>query len=307
MPELAEVEFFRRQWQPGLGHSVVALNCHPAARVFRGCDTRALTHTLRGAVLTESFAHGKHLLFGFSGGAWLGVHLGMTGELRVDADWPPAGRHDHLILRQPAQSMVFADARMFGRIRFDVAPHGPPAWWQALPPAVLTRRFSDAWVTGHLHRRARSPLKAVLLDQSVFPGVGNWMADEILWRHGLHPLTPAGTLPADDIRALRRHVQSVARRALATIGVDWRDPPASWLYRHRWAAGTRCPRPHCRTPLLREVAAGRTTCWCPVCQPSPNSARPRPAGKSVGTGHRREKPIRPTQARRFPPSSDPKG
>lgn len=298
MPELAEVEFFRRQWEPGVGHPVAAIDLHPGARVFRGCDTRAMTRALRGAVLSESHAHGKNLLFGFSGGGWLGVHLGMTGELRVEPAAPEPGRHDHLVLRQSGRSLVLADPRMFGRVRFDHSPGQPPEWWRALPPGLLSRRFSDAWVGGHFIRRARSPVKAVLLEQAVFPGVGNWMADEILWRLGWHPLTPAGTLDAADTRTLRRHVQWVARRALATIGKDWRDPPAGWLYRHRWAAGTRCPRPCCRSPLLREEAAGRTTCWCPSCQPDLRADQTGPRGRSVGTGHRREQPVRSARSPR---------
>ena len=296
MPELAEVEFFRRQWEPGLGHPIAAVEVHPDARVFRGSDVQALVRALEGAVLSEARAHGKHLLFRFSGDAWLGVHLGMTGELRVDPATATAGRHDHLVLRQAGRSLVFADSRMFGRVRFDHSPGRPPAWWRDLPPGVLTRQFTDRWVASHLARRARSPIKAVLLDQSGFPGIGNWMADEILWRLGWHPLTAAGALGPDDARALHRHLQWVARRALATIGQDWRDPPAGWLYRHRWAAGNRCPRPRCRSPLCREEAAGRTTCWCPSCQPDLRSDPPGPRGRTVGTGHRREQPLHPARS-----------
>jgi formamidopyrimidine-DNA glycosylase len=292
MPELAEVEFFRRCWQPGISAVVDAVDVHAAARVFRGTDTRDLVRTLQGQAMTSSQAHGKQMLFGFSGGAWLGVHLGMTGALRVEGPGFRAGRHDHLTLHQRNRVLVFADSRMFGRIRFDVSPEQPPAWWRELPPGLLTREFSVEWVAAHLRRRARAPVKAVLLDQSIFPGVGNWMADEILWRLGLHPLTPAGTLldAAEAVRVLHDQTRWVARRALATIGVDWRDPPATWLYTHRWAADNRCPRPHCGTLLRREEAAGRTTCWCPVCQPELAGTRPSPAGKPVGTGHRREKP-----------------
>jgi len=290
MPELAEVDYFRRRWDAGVGAGVVAVHLHSAARVFRGCDVAALAPRLRGAVLEKSLAHGKQMLFGLSGGAWLGVHLGMTGELRVEAAGHRAARHDHLVLHQAGRALVFADSRMFGRVRFDLSPEGPPAWWRDLPPGILTPGFSEGWVAGHLGRRARAPLKAVLLDQSIFPGVGNWMADEILWRLGLHPLTPAGALDAEAQSAVRQHTRWVARRALATIGVDWRDPPAAWLYRHRWASGNRCPRPPCRTFLVREEAAGRTTCWCPACQPPLPGTTRSSAAKPVRTGHRREKP-----------------
>jgi formamidopyrimidine-DNA glycosylase len=301
MPELAEVDYFRRRWDPGMGKVVEHLELHAGARVFRGCETAGWHPLLQGAAMEVSLAHGKQMLFGFSGGGWLGVHLGMTGELRVESAGYEPGRHDHLVLRQAGGVLVFADSRMFGCLRLDVAVGQPPEWWRQLPPAVTSGGFSIDWVDGHLRRRHRSPIKAVLLDQAVFPGVGNWMADEILWRMGLHPLTPAGNLAGAPSRALRHHVRWVARRAMTTIGTDWSEPPASWLYRYRWAAGHRCPRPQCATALVREEAAGRTSCWCPSCQPPPDGLTLTREARPVGTGHRRENPLATPSAR--PPLS----
>lgn len=287
MPELAEVDFFRRRWDVGLGVPILRVELHPHARVFRGEDVTRLQEGLTGVALVESFAHGKQMLFAAERSGWLGIHLAMTGDLRVEPEDYAATRHDHFILRQRGRALVFSDPRMFGRIRFDVSPDGPPEWWRGLPPAILSNEFTTEHVAAFLKRRARSPLKAVLLDQAGFPGVGNWMADEILWQLGWHPLTLAGSLTPPQITALRKKARQVARGALRTIGVDWTDPPAdTWLIRHRWAAGQQCPR--CQTELIREEAAGRTTCWCPTCQPPP-------AGvpilrKPVRTGYRRERP-----------------
>lgn len=291
MPELAEVDFFRRCWDVGVGKEVERVEIHAGARIFRGCDMDRLVSELPGHSLRASHTHGKQMLFEFAGGLWLGVHLGMTGELRAEAADYPAGRHDHLALRQKERTLVFADARMFGRVRFDETGGGPPAWWRALPPALLDAAFTEAHLASCLSRRARSPLKAVLLDQGIFPGVGNWMADEILWRLHWHPLTPVGALSPAQRGELWREVRWLAEKALATIGVDWSDPPREWLYSHRWATGNPCPR--CHRPLAREEAAGRTTCWCPACQPWPEMLAdrlPLPA-KPRRTGHRRETPF----------------
>jgi formamidopyrimidine-DNA glycosylase len=285
VPELAEVDFFRRRWDAGLGAVVKRVETHPAARVFRGCDVAALTRRLRAARLTTSHAHGKQMLFGFSRGAWLGVHLGMTGELRVEPPSYRSTKHDHLMLRQSEHTLVFADARMFGRIRFDLSAPGPPAWWRELPPAVLSKESTVHRLTDQLRRRTKSPIKAVLLDQRTFPGIGNWMADEILWRVRLHPLTSAGKLSDPQIRRLWTTVRWVARRALDIIGPDWDDLPSSWLFQHRWGVDRKCPR--CGAALVRVAAAGRTTCYCPKCQPAPSRAVGR---RPVRTGHRRERP-----------------
>ena len=166
---------------------------------------------------------------------------------------------------------MFSDPRMFGRVAFAVACE-PPDWWTRLAPPILSGAFNPAAVAAFLRRRARSPIKAVLLMQERFPGVGNWMADEILWRAAIHPRRPAGSLSAAEVRAVWRECRQVCRRALVTIaGRGNRVPPAlnanipdSWLFNHRWDDGGRCPRTG--APLARAVIGGRTTCWSPARQ-----------------------------------------
>ncbi len=84
MPELAEVEFFRTQWNCGLKQKVLSVELHETKRIFRGTNTKLLCEKIKGATLLGSKTHGKQMLFHFSGGAWLGIHLGMTGKLRAE-------------------------------------------------------------------------------------------------------------------------------------------------------------------------------------------------------------------------------
>src|SRR5450432_2090025 len=118
MPELAEVEYFRKRWDPGLGQTIVRVQLHGTKRIFRGTDVRALTRRLVRQKLLRSVARGKQMLFVFSDDNWLGLHLGMSGKLRIEPPQFTAGKHDHLVLRQEAQALVFSDARQFGRVRF---------------------------------------------------------------------------------------------------------------------------------------------------------------------------------------------
>jgi len=271
MPELAEVEFYRKQWNPGLRRRVRAVRVQPAARVFRGCAVRALRRELPGARLVASAASAKQMLFRFSGGRWLGLHLGMSGELRTDTAGLTPGKHDHLVLILRDRSLVFSDPRMFGRVRFSIG-RAPPAWWTRLPPPILSSAFSAGVLTAFLQRHARAPIKGVLLMQERFPGIGNWMADEILWRSGVHPARRAGTLDAATIGRLWRACRRVCRLALAANAGSGADsPPAlnvripdSWLFHHRWEDGGRCPLTG--RPLKRAVIAGRMTCWSPARQ-----------------------------------------
>jgi formamidopyrimidine-DNA glycosylase len=263
MPELAEVEYFRRQWDPGIGSRVTGVHCNAGKRLFRGIPARALVDALDGAQLAGSEAHGKQMLFRFTGGAWLGVHLGMTGEMRVEAAGFTPGRHDHLVLHQGRRSLVFADPRMFGRVRFHQGTAAPD-WWADLPPALLSPGFTLARLEEFVARHGRSPLKALLLDQDGFPGVGNWMADEILWRARLHPRTRAGVLHADGRKTLWREVRAVCAGALKHVTPAYGDPPKSWLFGQRWEPGGHCPRDG--RELERATVGGRTTAWCAQCQ-----------------------------------------
>ncbi|HXR07567.1 MAG TPA: DNA-formamidopyrimidine glycosylase family protein [Candidatus Acidoferrum sp.] len=266
MPELAEVEFYRKQWDAGRKQRIVSLHLHGGKRIFRGMNAEALRQALTGARLLESHAHGKQMLFRFSKNAWVGIHLGMTGKLRAVPSRPapflPA-RHDHLVLRLSKRSLVFSDPRQFGRVLFHTG-RDAPGWWKRLPPALLGGGFTLALMEEFLSRHRAAPVKAVLLLQAGFPGIGNWMADEILWQAGLHPLRPAGRLRPEEIRKLRRTVKSVARTALRTVGADYGDLPRRWLFDRRWKRGERCPKDG--APLRHAAIGGRTTCWCPKCQ-----------------------------------------
>ena len=110
MPELAEVEHFRKIWDAGLSKKINSVEALPN-RVFRGMDLALLCQTLIGATLLSSSAHGKQMLFRFSKNAWLGIHLGMSGALSVIRTDTPSAKHDRLVLRQKNQTLVFNDPR----------------------------------------------------------------------------------------------------------------------------------------------------------------------------------------------------
>jgi formamidopyrimidine-DNA glycosylase len=263
MPELAEVEFYRKRWDAGLRRKVRAVELHVEKRIFRGTDTKLLASTLIGATLLESEAHAKQMLFRFSHRAWLGVHLGMTGRLHAEASSFRPDRHDHLVLFQKDRALVLTDARQFGRVLFHLGEEAPE-WWTRLPPAVTSPEFTPERMAGFLRRRPRLAVKAALLLQSAFPGVGNWMADEILWRARIDPRRLCGTLRSKQTDALWREARRVCADSLATVGVDFSDPPRGWLFHQRWKKEGRCPRDkaHLRTAQV----GGRTTRWCSRCQ-----------------------------------------
>lgn len=306
MPELAEVEFFRRRWdEAARGKHVVRVLTHDTKRLLRALNLPHFRRALEGARFKSSETAAKQMLFRFNDDLWLGVHLGMSGELTVaPADHVP-GKHDHLVLVTARHALVFCDPRMFGRVDFHIGTT-PPAWWSKIAPAILSRAFTPSAVQAFLTRRRRAPIKAVLLMQEQFPGVGNWMADEILWRAAIHPARAAGSLRPREVRALWRQCRQVCRDALDKIaGRSGKLPsdlnvniPTTWLFRHRWQPGGRCPRTG--LPLAHATIGGRTTCWSPARQklvsdsqlkalggtPSKRRALPRPGSKHVPSNSR---------------------
>src|SRR4051812_27897383 len=263
MPELAEVEYFRKRWDPGLGRKILRVLLHPEKRIFRGTDIGLMEKLLPGSTLLNSEASGKQMVFRFTKNLWIGLHLGMTGDMRIEKpDFQPA-KHDHLVLLQKERALVFEDCRQFGRVRF-AQSKAPPDWWASIPAALTSSGFTAKTMELFLQRHRKLPIKAGLLLQTGFPGVGNWMADEILWRARLDPHTRAGEVIGDKSRALWKQVRFVCQAAIHHIGTDWSDLPKGWLFHERWKKTGSCPK-H-RTPLKRETIGGRTTAWCARCQ-----------------------------------------
>lgn len=264
MPELAEVEYYRKQWSPGLGQVVAEVRLHAEKRLFREVDTQALSRNLAGYSLNSSHTHGKQMLFVFGDEHWLGIHLGMTGKTSTKEKDYQASKHDHLVIEMKSgQNLIFEDPRVFGLIRYSKSKK-PPEWWSQLPPEILSAAFTEDVMQRFLLRRAKAPIKSALLMQETFPGVGNWMADEILWRSRLHPATRCGELKPRQRRELYRCLREVCSEALDVIGTDWGMPPDDWLFNHRWKDGGICPKT--KRSLIREKIGGRTTCWSPHWQ-----------------------------------------
>jgi formamidopyrimidine-DNA glycosylase len=188
----------------------------------------------------------------------------MTGRLSVAAHGFRPGRHDHLVLYQKERALVLTDPRQFGQVLFHRGSD-VPEWWRNLPAPLTSSSFTAAVLERFLRRHPKLPIKAALLLQAGFPGIGNWMADEILWRASLHPKLRTNRLDSQTCRRLWQTVRFVCRGALRKIANDYSDPPVGWLFHQRWTLGAHCPRDG--RILSRETVGGRTTVWCPKCQP----------------------------------------
>jgi formamidopyrimidine-DNA glycosylase len=256
VPELPEVELYSRLARGALGRTVTSVSAPDPWFIKGGADGPTLGAALVGRRLTAAHRIGKLMLVDVDGGPTLGIRFGMTGTLVVDGRegidrlaYAPR-RNDPKWERfslgfDDGGSLVVRDPRRLGGVMLDpdLSGLGPDA------ASVSASALADAL------RGSKAPLKARLLDQSRVAGIGNLMADEMLWRSGLSPLRPAGSLSTTEVRRLKRHLDRTIDDLLERGGSHRGD-----LMEERRPDG-RCPRDG--SELTRSTVGGRTSWWCP--------------------------------------------
>ncbi len=256
MPELPEVERYRSAAEAVLGRTITSVTSPDAWFLKGGATGAVLERALLGHAFTSARRIGKLLLLDVDGGSTLGIRFGMTGTLVVDGvaaidRWRyssprPGTSFDRWSAGfEDGGSLVVHDPRRLGGVMLDPDASG-------LGPDATTISPSEL---GAALRGSAAALKARLLDQSRVAGIGNLIADEVLWRAGLSPLRPAGSLTAAEVRRLHRHLVSTLGRLIEQGGSHLGD-----LVDERHPDG-RCPRDG--AALTRSVVGGRTTWWCP--------------------------------------------
>ncbi len=237
-------------------------------------DPQAFQERIAGLRIEEMSRRGKYMLFALSGGETLIVHLRMTGHLSVASRDVALLDHTHTILGLTSgDELRFHDPRKFGRVYL---VRDPQEVVGKLGPEPLEADFTPAALASQLERRSMR-LKPLLLDQRFVAGVGNIYADEALFYAGLHPERRADTLSDEEIVGLHGAIQKVLQMGIEREGASidrYRKPDGNRGDMQNAVAvfrrtGESCY--HCGTPVRRIVLAGRSTHYCPVCQPDPRS------------------------------------
>jgi formamidopyrimidine-DNA glycosylase len=258
VPELPEIERYRRLAEHVIGRRVVAVSLPDPWYVKGPEPAEAIVEALVGRTMRAARRIGKLLLLDADSGATVGLRFGMTGRLLVDGQ--AALEHleygsarevpewDRVILTFAPGDLRVRDPRRLGGIQLDpdVGRLGP----DALAATLVQLRAALG--------RSAAPLKARLMDQARLAGIGNLLADEILWRAGLDPARPAGSLSPDEVRRLHRHVAPTVRLLIERGGSHTGD-----LQPERRPDG-HCPRDG--AALVRRTIGGRTTWSCPAHQ-----------------------------------------
>jgi formamidopyrimidine-DNA glycosylase len=254
LPELPEVEAARKAALRHLrGRRIVEARCPPDAIVLSGVSPRRIENALCGASIEDAGRFGKHLWLELDRRPWPVFHFGMTGGfhfLRAGAESPRFLKLE--LTLDDHRRFAFADARRFGRLRLAHDPRNEPP---------LSELGHDPFFG---LPEAGEPIKAVLLDQATFAGVGNWIADEVLYQAGIRPQRSASDLSQAEISRLRGTLLRVIRRAVA-VNADSDRFPAGWLFHRRWGRVRNSKMPD-GAAIVHDTVGGRTTAWVPSRQ-----------------------------------------
>jgi formamidopyrimidine-DNA glycosylase len=250
MPELPEVQTVVNTLRPVLLEQQILGVDLRRADILTPMGWDLQSHLIGRSVIAID-RRGKRIVFTLDIGNRFYIHLGMTGRLTIEPADAPLLPHTHLLIAfDQTMTLRFRDPRRFGGIWWLGADISPD---QNMGPEPLTMRPPQ--LARQLNRTQRA-IKNALLDQSVVAGLGNIYVDESLFLAGIHPLAIAADLTTAQIARLNRSIKTTLRgnaggfQKLHTV-YDRADLP--------------CRK--CKTPIERIVLGGRSTHFCPRCQP----------------------------------------
>jgi formamidopyrimidine-DNA glycosylase len=215
------------------------------------------------------------------------MHLGMSGRFEIarpeGEERPgcfhyapdPDPKHAHVVFETDAGARVtYYDPRRFGFMGLvNTALLDLHPWFAGLGPEPLSDLFDARRLQAAFAGRKQGP-KTLLLDQTIVAGLGNIYVCEALHRARISPFKPAGRISLARLERLVQHIRDVLTEAIAAGGSTLRDyaqaDGALGYFQHRFQVygreGEPCTNEGCRGVVGRQVQAGRSTFYCPVCQ-----------------------------------------
>jgi len=311
VPELPEVETVRRiLYDKLVGRTIVGVEILTPRQIYHP-DPDTFRAELEGAQVTDIERRGKYLIFRL-GPLRLVGHLRMSGRLYACLPDRPRAKHTHVIFHlDDGVEVRYEDQRKFGGFHL-LGPRGEglPPGLASLGPEPLSGAFTPDVLTLALADR-KSPVKAVLLDQTVVAGLGNIYVDEALYCARIHPERAAASLEQAEVVRLHECIRTILLQAVAKRGTTFSlyfagDEARGEMYDELQVfdrTGAPCPR--CGTPIQKLAVAQRGTHVCPTCQIAPveakllpRRARPGRMGDSIGVAAESAKPFRKRRDKR---------
>lgn len=279
MPELPEVEVVRRGLESHLcGRTIQRVTvAHPRPVRSHPGGADGFATDLTGRTVDAVLRRGKYLWLA-SGPDALVIHLGMSGQFRVNRPGDPVLRNTRVtLLLDDGAELRFVDQRMFGGLEWHPGQAACPVPHIALDP--FDDAFDERIVAARLRSR-RTTVKRALLDQTLISGVGNIYADETLWRSRVHFELPTADLGPRRAVTLLRTARDVMAEALDQGGTSFDslyvnvNGESGYFSRSLEAYGREGePCSRCGTPIVRRSFMNRSSYLCPRCQRPPKGSR----------------------------------
>ena len=277
MPELPEVERGRKQAEAvARGQKIVKVWLDDDPIVFDKTSRKTFTKALLNHTVLEVCRHGKQLWFELDTRPWPLFHFGMTGGFQTSRDdafalktgpdvkdrsWPPKFTKIHLWFENGGE-LVMTNARRFGRIRLRQDPRNEaPIQSLGFDPYLELPPLKE--FEGALSKRKVS-IKGLLLNQKFAAGVGNWIADEVLYQAGVAPARRSCDLEPHEVKRIRTKLAAVIKKAVE-VDAEKSKFPKNWLFHHRWGQDQDAQTAKGET-IAFDTVAGRTTAWVPTFQ-----------------------------------------
>ena len=271
MPELPEVETFRRRFLYGVNDSPILVGRRIREAILLWERTlaeptpAAFKERIKGQFIQDIDRRGKYLLIRLSTDV-LVIHLRMSGDLMVEAIDDQAAVHHRLLINLDNESrLAFNDTRKFGRVWLT---KDSEAMLSHLGPEPLASAFTTDLLFAKLQTRQRK-IKPLLLDQHFLAGMGNIYTDEALFYAGLHPETAANQISFDQTKTLWEGIHAVLSEGIRRNGasIDWVYRGGSFqnYFQVYGRGGESCYK--CGTTIERLVVGQRSTHICSKCQP----------------------------------------
>ena len=259
MPEIAEVarivHYIRKHLVGKTLAKVVAVD-DPSVYGKVGTSGAEFQKALIGKSVVDAGQQGKYFWIVMSSPPHPVMHFGMTGWLKIKSEetyyyktgqkgeeevWPPKFWKFHLETKEePKVEAAFVDARRFGRIRLVNCPADrlrktTPLVENGPDPVIDKDLVTEEWLIEKC-RAKKVPIKALLLDQAIISGIGNWVGDEIMYNAKIHPEQYSNTLSREQLKQLHKSIHYICGTAVELLG-DSEKFPDTWLFKHRWGKG----------------------------------------------------------------------
>ncbi|KAH6843078.1 DNA glycosylase/AP lyase [Chaetomium sp. MPI-CAGE-AT-0009] len=292
MPEIAEIARVVHYLRLHLvGKTIEQVSAIEDTNVFGKVGTTGaeVAKALTGKKVISAGTQGKYFWLVLDQPPHPVMHFGMTGWIHIKGDrtaytnyykkmkpeemdaWPPKYWKFHLTTEDPLVEVAFTDPRRFGRVRLVDCPgesirkHSPLVE-NGPDPVVDTDVFTEEYLRQKMKSR-HVPIKALILDQTVISGVGNWVGDEVLYQAKLHPEQYCDDFSDEQIKNLYKSIRHVCQFAVDKLG-DSDQFPKDWMFHYRWGKGQKGAAGHLPSgeKLAFLTVGGRTSCYAPDVQ-----------------------------------------